>query len=355
MFVSERCPECDGPEPKAISRRRFVQNVGATAAVTMSLPRVLPAEDTSAANASAPELLVKKLYDSLNEKQREEICFPWEYADDRNPNAPLRTYVSNNWQIVPVKEYGIGSDFFTMDQKDLIEAIFWGLYNKDWHDRIRKQLKDDAGGYGKQQTIAIFGKPGTNQSEFVMTGRHLTIRCDGNTTEHVAFGGPIFYGHASQGFNEKADHPGNVYWHQALKANELYKILDGRQRELALVTKQPPESAVSFRGTKERIPGVPVSELSIDQKEYVRGVLNALLEPYRLTDRQETTNCLEAQGGLEKCSLTFFKEGDLGDDGIWDVWRLEGPSFVWHFRGSPHVHVWVNVADDPSVATNARG
>jgi len=369
MFVSERCPVCDGPELEAISRRRFVQTVGATtavtmSAVTMSLPRVLPAEDTSAASASAPESLVKKLYDSLNEKQLDEICFPWEYADDRNPSAPLRTHVSNNWQIVPVKEYGIGSEFYTKDQKDLIEAIFWGLYNKDWHDRIRKQLKDDAGGYGKQQTIAIFGKPGTNQFEFVMTGRHLTIRCDGNTTEHVAFGGPIFYGHAAADasygddrshFNEAANHPGNVYWHQALKANALYKMLDGKQRELALVTKQPPESGVSFRGTQERIPGVSVSELSSDQKAHVRGVLNTLLEPYRLTDQQETMKCLEAQGGLDKCSLTFFKEGDLGDDGIWDVWRLEGPSFVWHFRGSPHVHVWVNVADDPSVATNARG
>ena len=56
-----------------------------------------------------------------------------------------------------------------------------------------------------------------------------------------------------------------------------------------------------------------------------------------------------------ECRLAFFKEGDLGDDGVWDIWRLEGPSFVWHFRGTPHVHVWVNVADDPSIPTNARG
>ena len=39
---------------------------------------------------------------------------------------------------------------------------------------------------------------------------------------------------------------------------------------------------------------------------------------------------------------------DIGDDRVWDNWRLEGPSFVWHFRGSPHVHVWVNVADSAS-------
>ena len=32
---------------------------------------------------------------------------------------------------------------------------------------------------------------------------------------------------------------------------------------------------------------------------------------------------------------------------------VPGPAFVGHFRGAPHVHVWVHVADDPSVELNA--
>ena len=356
----ERCPDCDRSSLdlfEKVTRRRFVQAASAgVAAVT--LPRVLRAEE-SAADAKAPESLVKKLYDSLNEKQKEEVCFTWDYTDDRKV---LRTHVSNNWQITDIKTCGLGTEFFTRDQKDMIEALFWGLYNKDWHDRIRKQLQDDAGGYGKQQTIAIFGKPGSEKFEFVMTGRHLTIRCDGNTTEHVAFGGPIFYGHAAADpsygdekprFNEAANHPGNIYWPQALKANQLYKMLDGKQRESALIEKFPPESAVSFRG-KDPIPGLRVSELSKDQREHLQGVLNLLVDPYRVSDRQEVAKCLEAQGGLDQVRLSFYREGDLGNDGLWDVWRLEGPSFVWHFRGTPHVHVWVNVADDASVPTNAH-
>ena len=63
--------------------------------------------------------------------------------------------------------------------------------------------------------------------------------------------------------------------------------------------------------------------------------------------------CLDTQAsdgrtGLEACNLAYYSQEDIGDDGVWDNWRLEGPSFVWHFRGSPHVHVWVNVADDPA-------
>ena len=81
----------------------------------------------------------------------------------------------------------------------------------------------------------------------------------------------------------------------------------------------------------------------------------SLVEPYRKEDQDEALACLKKQGGLDKCRLAFYKDGDLGDDGEWDNWRLEGPSFVWYFRGTPHVHVWVNVADDPSVPLNAKG
>lgn len=62
--------------------------------------------------------------------------------------------------------------------------------------------------------------------------------------------------------------------------------------------------------------------------------------------------CLKEQGGLDKCNLAFYKDGNLGDS-EWDNWRLEGPAFVWYFRGAPHVHIWINVADDPSVPLNS--
>lgn len=358
----ESCPDCTGMEPLPVSRRDFVKVVGAAAAVAASglTPHAF-AKDPAAAPKGAektPETLTKKLYDSLSPAQKEDICFEWDYRDDR---GLLRTHVSNNWNVTDVTKLNVGSKFFTGDQQDLIREIFLGLYNPDWHERILKQLKDDAGGYGRSQTIALFGTPGSGKFEFLMTGRHLTLRCDGDSAEHVAFGGPIFYGHAASGFNETVGHPGNVFWHQAQKANSLFKMLDGKQREQALVAVAPQESRVEFQGTTGKIAGVPVGELSRDQKEHAQDVLKALLEPYRVADQQEVTKALAKQGGLDQCRLAFYRAGkdgkslDLGDDGEWDVWRLEGPAFVWHFRGVPHVHVWVNVADDPSVTLNAKG
>src|SRR5262249_25036579 len=33
---------------------------------------------------------------------------------------------------------------------------------------------------------------------------------------------------------------------------------------------------------------------------------------------------------------------------------LEGPAFVWYFRGTPHVHVWAHVSDTPAAQFNGR-
>ncbi len=157
-----------------------------------------------------------------------------------------------------ITQPSINSDFYNKDQQAIVRQIFEGIIQPDWHKRIDKQLEDDAGGYGEQQSIAIFGKPGDGKKfEFVMTGRHMTLRCDGNSAEHVAFGGPIFYGHAASGFNEKPDHPGNVFWPQALAANKVFEMLDGKQRKAALVAKLPNEQDAGFRGTGRQAPRHP--------------------------------------------------------------------------------------------------
>jgi len=349
------CPDCEQvPEGIDLDRRGFLR--GAAVATAASATGALglfavPGAQAAPTPKSAAETAVKALYDSLTDKQKQVVCFDWDHKDDR---GLLRTHVSNNWHIT---KPAITSDFYTKEQRAIVLDIFKSIFNPDWHARLFKQLKDDTGGHpwGTDQNIAIFGKPGGGKFEFVMTGRHLTTRADGNSEEHVAFGGPIFHGHAASGFDEKVHHPGNVFWHQAQRANKVYEVLSGQQQKLALVKRRPAERAVQFRGPKGKFPGIPLTELSKDQREGVQKILMSLIEPYRKEDQDEVQACLKAQGGLEACSLAFYQDGDIGDDGEWDNWRLEGPSFVWYFRGQPHVHIWINVADDPSVKLNSRG
>ena len=185
------------------SRREFLTATGSAAVLASTMSPLLARGNQAAAPDDPSANLARQLFMSLSPKQRDEICFDWDHTTP--DHGKLRLHVSNNWQISP---YRVISDFYTTDQQEMIEALFWSLYNPDWKPKIQKQLQDDANGYGKGQSIAIFGNPQDGPFELVMTGRHLTIRCDGNSTEHTAFGGPIFYGHAAQGFDEEPDHPG---------------------------------------------------------------------------------------------------------------------------------------------------
>lgn len=329
------CPDCSG-DSSSLDRRRFLQTTAAGATVAASglvLPAFARAEDKP--QQAQAETLVKQLYDSLTETQKGAICLPFDHE--------LRSKVDNNWFI---NDSRVSKDF-EKDQQQLIGQIFRGLHSDEYVDKVVEQVESDGAGAGLGRcAIALFGQPG-EKFEFVLTGRHVTRRCDGNAVEGAAFGGPIFYGHAAQGFNEKPDHPGNVYWFQAKRANELFTALDGKQREQALVTADRGErgtETVKLGGKTTDLAGLPTSEMTADQKELMRKVMDDLLLPFRPADREESMKLVEASG-FDNLHISFNKNLDIGEDGVWDVWTVEGPNMVWYFRGKPHVHTWVHIRD----------
>ncbi len=332
-----------------LDRRRFLQGLGgsALAAATWGLPSVSLAARTDSAEALAIELLR-----GLNEAQRAEVAFPWGYVD--GSRGLLRARVSANWNVTKPT---VDSDFFTADQRALIRAIYEDLLDPGWHERYDRKQLDDAGGWGRHQSIALFGDPATGPFQFLMTGRHMTMRAGGQADPRVAFGGPIFYGHAtgtwwSGSFVERSHHPGNVFFPQAVAATGLYDLLDGAQRERARIQKVPKESDITF-SAPGALRGLPLSELSPDQLEEAGRLVGILVEPFREHDRAQVRAALEAQGGLSASSLSFFEPWYRRGDDLWDSFRLEGPSLTWHFRGNPHVHVWAHVASTTDVPFNS--
>ena len=315
-----------------INRREFLRRSALSGAALAGLPAI--GADNAAASATS-ETIVKTLYDSLTEAQRTSLVFAF---DD-----PLRTKISNNWHIT---EQRIGS-FLNADQNEMVKEIFLKAHSEEYAGKVIGQVAHDSGqkGFG-DSSIAIFGEPGTGKFQFVITGRHCTRRIDGDSVAGKAFGGPIFYGHAAEGFNESAEHKGNAYWYQAQSANKVFEMLDGKQRESALVEKEAPDNATTIQLKRQAgdLPGLAVADMTADQKTAVRGVLNDLLMPFREVDRTESMKLVE-KAGFDDLHLTFYKEGDIGNDGVWDNWRLEGPHMVWYFRGAPHVHTWVHISD----------
>ena len=330
---SKPCPDCAGGAP--LSRREFLKSTAMTVAATPLVYPVLAGAEPAAKPSS--ETLVTTFYKSLTDPQRQAVCFPFDHA--------LRTKVDNNWRITDKKL----ADFYTKDQQALVKEIFLGLHSEEYADKVFHQVEHDGGGAGGfgGTAVALFGEPGTGKFEFVLTGRHCTRRCDGDSVAGAAFGGPIFYGHAAESDEEQAHHPGNAYWFQALRANEVWKALDGKQRKLALLNEGRAEKGtetVKLTGKKKGLPGVPLTELSRDQQELVRKVMADLLAPFRKADADEAMKLVE-KSGFEHLHMAFYQNQDIGKDGVWDVWQIEGPSMVWYFRGDPHVHVWANVQE----------
>ena len=50
----------------------------------------------------------------------------------------------------------------------------------------------------------------------MFAGHHITVRCDGNSEEKTAFGGPLYYGHSPSGYATN-----NVFYNQTKAATEL--------------------------------------------------------------------------------------------------------------------------------------
>lgn len=138
----------------------------------------------------------------MNEDQCREIRFDFDH--------PVRSNVDNNWHITDQR---IG-EFLNADQQATVKEIFMKPHSPEYAQTMYDQAVHDIGkaGFG-DRSIAWFGQPGNGKFEFVLTGRHCTRRCDGDSAKGAAFGGPIFYGHAAERFNERPDHAGPVKGH----------------------------------------------------------------------------------------------------------------------------------------------
>jgi hypothetical protein len=276
---------------------------------------------------STAETVVKKFYQSLSDDQRKAICM--RFAN------PKRTRISANWHIT---EPLIGGDFYSDDQRVMIKEIVRNVTSPEGFERLMRQMDDDDGGLDSY-SVALFGDPETGPFEWELTGRHLTLRADGDSVDKAAFGGPIVYGHG-----EEDDVTNNLFYYQTKRANEVFKSLDAKQAELALVKEAPDESQVKIQDQPASYPGISVGSLSEDQRDLVAATLKALLDPYRKEDVDEAYELIKGADGIEALHMAFYQEGDLNDDKVWDIWRIEGPGMVCHFRGAPHVHAYINIA-----------
>ena len=329
------CPDCDAPE-EALDRRHFIRVLGGQAAGALALTAVAGAAPrlcSAARAAPAPtkkekpaEALVKELFGGLDPDQKKAVVYRWE---DR------RRLGMYNGPIGP----RIGQAY-TGGQQELIDRIIRAIASdEDGYRQLSRNGTWDTRGGMTDCGAYIFGDPSQGKYAWMFTGHHLTVRCDGETQDGVAFGGPMFYGHSPNGYSNR-----NVFNYQTRAVLSVFDALSEKQRKVAIVPGSPGEQArsVRFRPARERKPGISAGELNKDQLALVETVMRTILAPYRKEDADEVMQIVKANGGLEKIHLAFYQDARMNDKQRWHFWRLEGPGFVWNFRVLPHVHTYVN-------------
>ena len=319
------CPECGDRVPAEPRSRRDFLRTAAAGAAALALARVPAWAQEKDATAEA---LIKELYTGLTDDQKKAVIAPFDDA------GRLKIY-----NAALGKRIG---DAYTKPQRELVMRILRALAadEKGWEQITRKGTWDASKDF-EACGANLFGDL-NGKYTWVFSAHHLTLRCDGDSVEGPALGGPLYYGHTPNGYSGN-----NVFLYQTESAMAAYEGLTAAQRKQATLTGTPGEGApsIAFRKAGEPFPGLSLAELDATQKGLVEKVMRDLLSPYRKADGDEVMAVIKAQGGLEKVHMAFYKEdAEREAKRPWHFWRLEGPGFVWNFRVLPHVHTFVNIS-----------
>jgi uncharacterized protein DUF3500/5'-nucleotidase-like protein len=275
--------------------------------------------------------LARRLYDSLDDEQRDEACVGYGH--------PLRQYHNRG-------VWGGGRAVFSgfnRRQRQIVTDLFHAGLSEEGRVRVPHEYYTRWSGVHSMR-ILICGDPGPGPYQIVLTGAHLNLRLGGRSREGAAFGGPQVYG--DQRGNAVVGLPGNLYRDQFLGAQRLLRSLDEGRRKVAILPAAPVQTTIELQGRRGSLPGLPVAELRPEGKELVRDLVDRVLSIYPAADAAYARECLAANGGTGALFVSYYGHDEDGDIPEAQVFRLEGPAAVFYFRGHPHVHAFVNVAMD---------
>jgi hypothetical protein len=287
---------------------------------------------------------VFELYGTLSAEQKKKITRPWDHKPTATDKVPGRL-ATGNAAVTPTGKNEDGlflDDTYNEKQVELLDKIFRAIGNgEEGYKQLSRDKRFDASGKFGHLSAIIYGEPAEGKKfSLVFTGHHLTVRCDGNSEESTAFGGPLYYGHTPPGYATN-----NVFNRQTKAATELLSALDGDAKKIAVKsgTWKDEHGSIPVPKKGAKIPGLCFKDMSKDQKALTEGLMKELVSPYRKEDGDEVMELIKATGGMENLSMAFYLEGKENAEHPWSYWRLEGPGFVWSFRAMPHIHTFVHV------------
>lgn len=321
----------------AVTRRRILKwggvGLGAAAGVGLGAGAVLLPPRPSSDLAPFPDL-AQRLFGALDEDVRAEACVGYEH--------PLRQYHNRG-----VDTGGIWAFKLSREARSLLVDLVHAGLSPVGRERIPNQFFLDLPGIHVTRLL-ICGDPRNPPYQILVTGPHLNLRLGGRSREGVAFGGPQVYG--DQRGDGKLGLPGNRYRYQLEAAQQLFATLTPAERKAARVAKAPVQTDIALRGSDGSFDGIPIADLSPEQRRLAHTLVSGMLENYHEEDVAYAFECLERNGGVDAYHLADYDEDHQGGRragaGPSQIFRLEGPAAVFYFRGEPHLHAFLNLAMD---------
>lgn len=316
-------------ERRTFDRRRVLK-LGALGALgAAGAYRLLPPGPS--AELLPVDELARRFVGSLDEEQRELTCVPYDH--------PLR-------QLHNRGVWGGGASVFrhfNRAQRALVADLLHAGLSPEGRRRIPREYYTRFPGVHSLRVL-VCGDPSSPPYQVVLTGAHLNLRLGGKSREGAAFGGPQVYG--DQRGDGEPGLPGNLYRDQFELAARVLTELDEGRRAAVTLDEAPIQTDITPQGHAGSFEGVPVAEFAANARERVAELVERILAPYPPDDVAFARECLDANGGLDALWFATYRHGDDGPIPAAQVFRLEGPGAVFHFRGHPHVHAFVNVAMD---------
>jgi hypothetical protein len=337
-------------DPASLTRRAFIG--GAAAGAGWLLARGFgPGSIGLAGAAPSAEAIVRALAASLTPRQRELIVFPADHPSRQITNT-----------IAVLERPHLGT-LLSPAQRALVQQLYASMLSESGREAFAATLAVE--GRLDGCVLAIYGEPERGPAHAVIMGGHLMLRTAGGAEDGAPFGGGCAYG--QQVGNGRWRVAGNAFAAHSDAANRFTAALAPEERARARLPTPPHERVLQVQGAAGRFPGVRIGSVSEAAQHEAERLLDTVLATYPEAQRKLARACVDANGGVGALSFACYEDrgfyadmasyaslspGERARRGepYWQVWRLEGPGAIVHFKGYPHVHAYVQVVRDPARA-----
>jgi hypothetical protein len=337
-------------DPASLTRRALLG--GAAAGAGWLLARGLGGGWPGAAGAvPAADEILRALAVSLTPQQRELLVFPADH--------PSRQ-ITNTISVLERPHLGT---LLSPHQRALVQQLYESMLSERGREAFAATLALE--GRLDGCVLAIYGEPERGGAHAVIMGGHLMLRTGGEAADGAPFGGGCAYG--QQAGNGRWRVAGNAFAAHGDAANAFAAALAPDERARALLPTPPHELVLQVQGAGGQFPGVRVGSVSEAAQREAERLLDTVLATYPDAERSRARACIAANGGTGALHFACYEDrgfyADMASyaslpanersrrgEPYWQVWRLEGPGTIVHFKGHPHVHAYVQIVRDPSRA-----